>query len=93
MQSFISILDLLLGLDNQLDGANCWRTSYLYESYFMSMNELILIDIILYMVTYYLRPEKKYCLFPISDRPYQNMCDPNFFYGFPKKKKFFFFFF
>ena len=41
------------------------------------------------------RPEKKYCLFPISDRPYQNMCDPNLFYGFPKKKKkiFFFFFF
>ena len=43
------------------------------------------------------RPKKKYCLFPISDRPYQNMCDPNLFYGFPKKKKkkkiFFFFFF
>ena len=41
-------------------------------------------------------PKKKYCLFPISDRPYQNMCDPNLFYGFPKKKKkkkFFFFFF
>ena len=34
-------------------------------------------------------PKKKYCLFPISDRPYQNMCDPNLFYGFP----FFFFFF
>ena len=40
-----------------------------------------------------LRPKKKYCLFPISDRPYQNMCDPNLFYGFPKKKKNFFFFF
>ena len=54
MHSFIGILDLLLGLDNQLDGTNCWRTSYLYESYFMSMNELILIDIILYKkVTYY----------------------------------------
>ena len=26
-------------------------------------------------------------MFPISDRPYQNMCDPNLFYGFPKKKK------
>ena len=42
-----------------------------------------------------LGPKKKYCLFPISDRPYQNMCDPNLFYGFPKKKKkkkFFFFF-
>ena len=38
-------------------------------------------------------PKKKYCLFPISDRPYQNMCDPNLFYGFPKKKKKFFFFF
>ena len=48
MHSFIGILDLLLGLDNQLDGTNYWRTSYLYESYFMSMNELILIDIILY---------------------------------------------
>ena len=32
--------------------------------------------------------KKKNCLFPISDRPYQNMCDPNLFYGF----KFFFFF-
>ena len=54
MQSFIGILDLLLGLDNQLDGTNSWRTIYLYESYFMSMNELILIDIILYIkVTYY----------------------------------------
>ena len=45
----------------------------------------------------YIRPKKKYCLFPISDRLYQNMCDPNLFYGFPKKKKkkknFFFFFF
>ena len=30
----------------------------------------------------FLRPKKKYCLIPISDRPYQNMCDPNFFYGF-----------
>ena len=39
------------------------------------------------------RPKKKYCLFPISDRPCQNMCDPNLFYGFPKKKKKFFFFF
>ena len=33
------------------------------------------------------RPKKKYCLLPISDRLYQNMCDPNLFYGF-----FFFFF-
>ena len=33
------------------------------------------------------RPKKKYCLFPISDRPYQNMCDPKLFYGFPPKKK------
>ena len=33
-----------------------------------------------------LGPKKKYCLFPISDRPYQNMCDPNLFYGFPKQK-------
>ena len=30
---------------------------------------------------------KKNCLFPISDRPYQNMCDPNLFDGFPEKKK------
>ena len=29
-----------------------------------------------------LRPEKKFCLLPISDRPYQNMCDPNLFYRF-----------
>ena len=29
----------------------------------------------------------KYCLFPISDRPYKNMCDPNLFDGFSKKKK------
>ena len=29
-----------------------------------------------------MRPKKKYCLFPIPDRPYQNMCDPNLFYGF-----------
>ena len=38
-----------------------------------------------------LRPKKKYCLFPISDRPYQNMCDPNLFYRTPppppKKKQ------
>ena len=34
---------------------------------------------------------KKYCLFSISDRPYQNMCDPNLFYEFPRI--FFFFFF
>ena len=34
-----------------------------------------------------LRPKKKYCLFPISDRPYRNMCDPNLFYGFPPKKE------
>ena len=27
--------------------------------------------------------KKKYCLFPT----YQNMCDPNSFYGFQKKKK------
>ena len=40
----------------------------------------------------WVRPEKKYCLFPISDRPYQNMCDPNLLYGFPKKKKKNFFF-
>ena len=33
-----------------------------------------------------IRPKKKYCLFPISDRPYQNKCDPNLFYGFPKIK-------
>ena len=35
----------------------------------------------------FIRPKKKYCLFPISDRPYPNMCDPNLFYGFQKKKK------
>ena len=40
-----------------------------------------------------LGPKKKYCLFPISDRPYQNMCDPNLFYGFPPQNFFFFFFF
>ena len=28
----------------------------------------------------------KYCLFPISDRPYQNMCDPNLFYVFQKTR-------
>ena len=33
----------------------------------------------------YIRPEKKYCLFPVSDRPYQRMCDPNLFYRFKKK--------
>ena len=31
--------------------------------------------------------QKIYCLFPISDRPYQNMCDPNLFMDFQKKKK------
>ena len=55
--------------------------------------QMITVDLNLGMV----RPKKKICLFPISDRPYQNMCDPNLFYGFPKKKKkkkkFFFFFF
>ena len=30
------------------------------------------------------QPEKKYCLFPNSARPYQYLCDPNLFYGFPK---------
>ena len=34
-----------------------------------------------------IRPKKKYCLFPISDRSYHNMCDPNLFYVFKKKKK------
>ena len=39
-----------------------------------------------------LGPNYKFCLFLISDRPYQNMCDPHLFYGFPKKKKKNFFF-
>ena len=35
-------------------------------------------------------------LFPISDRPYQNMCEPNLFYGFQKNQKqnyYYYFFF
>ena len=36
-----------------------------------------------------IRPKKKYCLFQISDRPYQNMCNSNLFYGFLKKNNFF----
>ena len=31
--------------------------------------------------------KKSIVFFPIFDLPYQNMCDPNLFYGFSKKKK------
>ena len=36
-----------------------------------------------------IRPKNKFCLVPVSDRPCQSMCDPNYFMSLKKKKKMF----